>query len=150
MFTPLVFWPELGGQKNNNTHAVVKPNSSPQTSRRLEAALLRALDGNGGVVGIVGEPGVGKSRLCQEFVERCQSRGISVYGDHGVSHGKAIPHLPMLELFRGFFRVGERDDAEVAREKIVSRMVLLETLRDTLPLAFELLGVTDPEHPAPP
>jgi class 3 adenylate cyclase len=44
----------------------------------LEAALSRALDGSGQVVGIVGEPGVGKSRLCQEFVERCQGRGISV------------------------------------------------------------------------
>ena len=116
----------------------------------LEAALLRALDGNGRVVGIVGEPGVGKSRLCQEFVERCQGRGISVYGGHGVSHGKAIPYVPILELFRGFFRIGERDEAEVAREKIASRMLLLdETLRDALPLAFEFLGVADPEHPAP-
>src|SRR5215470_851031 len=77
----------------------------------LEMALSWALEGNGQVVGIVGEPGVGKSRLCQEFVEQCQGRGISVYGGHGVSHGKAIPYLPILELFRGFFRIDERDDA---------------------------------------
>src|SRR5262249_53679694 len=114
----------------------------------LEVALLRALDGNGQVVGIAGEPGVGKSRLCQEFVERCQSRGISVYGGHGVSHGKAIPYLPILELFRAFFRIGERDDERAAREKIAGRMLSLdETLRDALPLTFEFLGVADPEHP---
>src|SRR5262249_56295227 len=101
-------------------------------------------------VGIVGEPGMGKSRLCQEFAEQCQGRGISVYGGHGVSYGKAIPYLPILELFRGFFGIGERDDAEAAREKIAGRMLLLdETLRDALPLAFEFLGVADPEHPAP-
>jgi class 3 adenylate cyclase/tetratricopeptide (TPR) repeat protein len=116
----------------------------------LEAALERALDGNGQVVGIVGEPGVGKSRLCQEFVERCQARGISVYGGHGVSHGKAIPYLPILELFRGFFGISERDNEKAAREKIAGRMLALdESLRDALPLLFEFLGVADPEHPAP-
>jgi adenylate cyclase len=116
----------------------------------LEAALSRALDGNGQVVGIVGEPGVGKSRLCQDFVDRCQSRGISVYSGHGVSHGKAIPYLPILELYRRFFRINERDDAEAARDKIASRMLALhESLRDALPLTFEFLGVADSEHPAP-
>ncbi len=116
----------------------------------LEAALSRALDGNGQVDGIVGEPGVGKSRLCQEFVERCQSRRISAYRGRGVSHGKVIPYLPILELFRGFFLISERDDGQAAREKITSRMLSLdETLADALPLLFEFLGVTDPEHPAP-
>src|SRR5262249_12216309 len=76
--------------------------------------------------------------------------GISVYGGHGVSHGKAIPYLPILELFRGFFGIGERDDAQAAREKITGRMLALdETLRDALPLVFEFLGVADPEHPLP-
>jgi class 3 adenylate cyclase len=114
----------------------------------LEAVLSRALDGNGQVVGIVGEPGVGKSRLCQEFVERCQARGISVYGAHGVSHGKAIPYLPVLALFRGFFLISESDDGQAAREKITSRMLSLdESLGDALPLLFEFLDVADPEHP---
>jgi class 3 adenylate cyclase/tetratricopeptide (TPR) repeat protein len=116
----------------------------------LDVALSRAFDGNGQVIGIVGEPGVGKSRLCQEFVERCLSRGISVYGGHGVSHGKAIPYLPILEFFRGFFGIGEQDHENAAREKITGRMLALdETLREALPLTFEFLGVSDPEHPVP-
>src|SRR5206468_11428999 len=45
----------------------------------LEAALSRALDGNGQVVGIVGEPGVGKSRLCFEFLEGCRERGLAIF-----------------------------------------------------------------------
>jgi len=44
----------------------------------LEAALNRALEGRGGLVGVVAEAGVGKSRLCLEFVERCRARGIAV------------------------------------------------------------------------
>src|SRR5262249_17341316 len=56
----------------------------------LEAALARALAGDAQVVGVVGEPGVGKSRLCFEFVERCRSREILVVTGHGVPHGKSI------------------------------------------------------------
>src|SRR6184192_103004 len=45
----------------------------------LEAALARALEGDGQVVGVVADAGVGKSRLCFEFLERCRARGIVTY-----------------------------------------------------------------------
>jgi adenylate cyclase len=61
------------------------------------------------VVGIVADAGTGKSRLCLEFSERCQARGIRVGFAHGVSHAKAIPLLPILESFRDYFGVTERD-----------------------------------------
>ena len=48
----------------------------------LEAALERAQGGQGQVVGVVGEAGVGKSRLCLEFVRRCRSRGIPLFEAH--------------------------------------------------------------------
>jgi class 3 adenylate cyclase/tetratricopeptide (TPR) repeat protein/DNA-binding IscR family transcriptional regulator len=117
----------------------------------LESALERALEGKAQMVGIVGEPGVGKSRLCSEFLERCRERGLAIFQAHGVSHGKAIPLLPMLELFRNFFAITDQDSAQAAREKIVGRLVPLdESLREFLPLIFDLLGVADPERPAPP
>src|SRR5262249_55659904 len=56
----------------------------------LEAALERAISGNAQVVGVVAEPGTGKSRLCYEFAERCRAKGIAVYEAHAVAHGKAI------------------------------------------------------------
>jgi class 3 adenylate cyclase/predicted ATPase len=116
----------------------------------LEAALARALEGNAQVVGVVGEPGVGKSRLCYEFLERCRARGLMILEAHGVPHGKAIPLLPMLELFRSFFGITDQDSDRVAREKIAGRYLLLdESLREVLPLVFDLLGVSDPERPAP-
>src|SRR5262249_3606539 len=92
----------------------------------LEAALARAVEGNGQVVGVVATPGVGQSRLCFEFVERCRTRGINVYEAHGVSHGKLIPFLPILELLRAFFRITDQDGDEAAREKIAGRMLLLD------------------------
>ena len=117
----------------------------------LEAALNRAIGGSAQVVGIVGDPGVGKSRLCFEFLERCRVRGLPIFEAHGVAHGKSLPLLPMLELFRSFFGITEEDTDQAAREKIAGRFVPLdESLRELLPLVFDLLGVSDPERPAPP
>ena len=117
----------------------------------LDGALARALEGDGQVVGVVAEPGVGKSRLCFEFLERCRARDIRTYEAHGVAHGKAVPFLPVLELFRNYFGITDADAAAMAREKIAGRLLLIdERLREALPLLFDFLGVPDPERPAPP
>jgi class 3 adenylate cyclase/tetratricopeptide (TPR) repeat protein len=116
----------------------------------LESALTRAREGNAQVVGIVGEAGLGKSRLCFEFLERCRARGLMTYETTGVAHGKAIPFLPMLRLFRAFFGITEQDSEATARERIAGRMLLLdERLRESLPLLFDFMGVPDRENPAP-
>src|SRR5262249_30284034 len=117
----------------------------------LEHALERAIAGNAQVVGVVAEAGIGKSRLCYELTERCRAREIPVYEGHGVSHGKAIPLLPVLEFQRDYFGITEQDTARTARDKIAGRMVLLdETLAEGLPLMFDFLSVPDPERPSPP
>jgi class 3 adenylate cyclase len=66
----------------------------------LENALAQGLAGNGQVVGVVAEAGAGKSRLCFEFLERCRARSIRVNEGRAVAHGKNIPFLPMLQVFR--------------------------------------------------
>ena len=75
----------------------------------LGAALDRALAGKGQVLGIVSEPGLGKSRLCYELVQRCSERGVTVYECRCVAHGARIPWLLVLELLRGYFGVAEHD-----------------------------------------
>lgn len=116
----------------------------------LEAALDSARAGHGAVVGVVGEPGVGKSRLCHEFAERCRAEGIPVYAAQGQAHAKAIPLLPVLQMMRDFLGVSERDSDLGAREKIAGRLLLLDAaFADELPLLFDFLAVPDPERPAP-
>jgi class 3 adenylate cyclase/tetratricopeptide (TPR) repeat protein len=116
----------------------------------LENALARAQEGHGQVVGVVAEAGTGKSRLCFEFLERMRAKGQTVYTAHGVAHGKAIPYLPILELFRGYFAITEQDDAARTREKIAGRLLLLnEAFRENLPMVFDFLGAADPGNPAP-
>jgi adenylate cyclase len=115
----------------------------------LEAALDRIIEGQGRVVGVVGEAGVGKSRLCFEFAERCRARGIPIAEAHAVAHGKMIPFLPLLELLRGYFQISDRDSEENARRKIAGTLVLLDReFEEALPLMFEFLGVPDPKRPA--
>ncbi len=118
----------------------------------LEAALERAIAGSAQVVGVVAEPGTGKSRLCYEFAERCRAREITVYEGHGVAHGKA---MSLVSRFSSSSAATSGSPSKTrrraARDKIAGRMVLLdETLAEGLPLLFDFLGVPDPERPAPP
>jgi class 3 adenylate cyclase/tetratricopeptide (TPR) repeat protein len=116
----------------------------------LQAALEQSRDGSGVVVGVVGEAGVGKSRLCHEFVERCRRQGIPVYEAQGQAHGSAIPFLPVLQMMRSYFGVTEHDPDQQAREKIAGRLLLLdETFAESLPLVFDFLAVPDPHRQAP-
>jgi hypothetical protein len=106
----------------------------------LNAALEQALQGNTQVVGVVGEAGVGKSRLCEEFARTCEERGLTVRRAHGVSYGKAIPMLPVLQLFRNYFEIAEEDSAQKAREKVAGRLVLLDpSFEEDLPIMFDFL-----------
>ncbi|MCX5737196.1 MAG: AAA family ATPase, partial [Proteobacteria bacterium] len=73
----------------------------------LEAALAAARAGNGAVVGVVAQAGTGKSRLCYEFLESCRAAGFNVHEGRAVAHGKSIPLIPILEIFRSYFAIGE-------------------------------------------
>ena len=116
----------------------------------LTAALARAQSGHGQVIGIVGEPGLGKSRLCFEFVEHCGRMGVPVFEAHCPAHGKNIPYLPILELFRNYFGVTLQDDAQASRQRIAGALVLLDpALQEVLPVLFEFMGVGDPKRPLP-
>ncbi|HEY5644943.1 MAG TPA: adenylate/guanylate cyclase domain-containing protein [Pseudomonadales bacterium] len=118
--------------------------------RTLEDALEQARNGNGQVIGVVAEAGTGKSRLCFEFLESCRAQGVRVLIGRAVAHGRNIPFLPILEIFRAWFEITPQDDAQRAREKIAGRMVLLDpALTETLPSLFEFLSVGDPSRPSP-
>ncbi len=116
----------------------------------LDAALERARAGNGQVVGVSADAGTGKSRLCAEFLDGCRARGIPIVEARGVAHGKSIPMLPMLELWRAFYAIDDDDSADETRAKIAGRLLMMdEGFREVLPIVFDVFGVPDPDHPAP-
>jgi class 3 adenylate cyclase/tetratricopeptide (TPR) repeat protein len=116
----------------------------------LGEALDRAKEGQATALGVVAEPGIGKSRLYHEFVERCRSEGTEVFQAQGQAHGRSIPFMPILQMLRAFFAIEDSDAEQAAREKIAGRALLLDaSFADDLPLLFDFLGVPDPDRPVP-
>ncbi|HEX7058543.1 MAG TPA: adenylate/guanylate cyclase domain-containing protein [Solirubrobacterales bacterium] len=116
----------------------------------LETGLERARAGEGAVVGIGAEPGIGKSRLCHEFVERARAAGVEVFEAQAQAHGSEIPFMPVLQMLRAYFGIVDGDPEQLVREKIAGRALLLDPeLAEQLPVLFDFLGVPDPNRPLP-
>ena len=107
----------------------------------LREARARAHAGHGQIVGVVGEPGVGKSRLCHEF-RLLAPRDCLVLETFSVSHGKAYPYLPLIELLKNYCQITAQDDERRRQEKLTGKLLTLDrALEDSLPYLCHLLGV---------
>lgn len=114
----------------------------------LAQALGQAEAGHGQIVALVGEPGVGKSRLLWEFTHSHRTQGWLALESGSVSYGKATAYRPLIDLLRVYFRIEERDDARRLLEKITGKLLTLDkSLEPTLPALLALLdvGVEDTE-----
>lgn len=115
--------------------------------REQELAILQVLlghveAGQGQVVGLMGEPGVGKTRLLYEFIRTHRSHGWLVLESHADSYGQATPYLPVIDLLKAYFQVEGHDAVQSVREKVTSRLLTLDpALQATLPALFALLEV---------
>jgi class 3 adenylate cyclase/tetratricopeptide (TPR) repeat protein len=110
---------------------------------QMQHALTQAKAGHGQIVGVIGEPGLGKSRLFYEFKLLSQS-GCLVLEAYSVSHGKASPYLPVIELLKSYLRIEPHDDDRARRQKVIGKVLELDrSLEDTLPYLFALLGIDD-------
>jgi class 3 adenylate cyclase/tetratricopeptide (TPR) repeat protein len=120
---------------------------TPFVGRQAElAALYEALDqagaGHGQVVAVIGEPGVGKTRLFHEFTHTARTQGWLLLESSSTSYGKATPYLPVIDLLKTYFQIEDRDDGRRMREKLTGRLLTLDsTIGPTLPAFLALLGV---------
>ena len=115
---------------------------------QLYQALDHAKAGRGQVVAVVGEPGVGKSRLYHEFTHSHRIEDCFVIASASVSYGKAASYFPLVDLLRTYFRIEGRDDARLIREKVMGRLLSLDrALEPFLPAMLWLLDVStdDPQ-----
>jgi predicted ATPase/class 3 adenylate cyclase len=115
-------------------------------------ALRRTLDlaghSHGQVVALVGEPGVGKSRLVWELCHSHRMQGWLVLETGSVPYGKATAYLPVIDLLRTYCGIEARDDPRRSREKVLGKVLNLDgALRPTLPALLALLDVPT-EDPA--
>jgi class 3 adenylate cyclase/tetratricopeptide (TPR) repeat protein len=109
----------------------------------LRQALDKAQRGQGQVVAVVGEPGVGKSRLLWEFIHSHRTQDWLVLESSSVSYGKASAYLPVIDLCKSYFRIETRDEARSIREKVTGKLLTLdESLRAMVPAFLSLLEVS--------
>jgi tetratricopeptide (TPR) repeat protein len=106
----------------------------------LQQTLERAGAGHGQVVAIVGEAGVGKSRLVYEFVHSHYTPGWLVLESASVSYGRATPYVPVIDLLKRYSHLDDHDDTRTIRAKVTGQVLTLdETLQDTVPALVSLL-----------
>ena len=78
--------------------------------------------GQGMVVGVVAEPGMGKSRLLYEFLQSLEEKDMAYLAGHCVSYGSMMPYLPVLDMLRQQCGItaGDSPEAVVAHVNIAS------------------------------
>ena len=114
---------------------------------QLRAAVDQVQHGHGQTVAVVGEPGVGKSRLFYEFIHSHRTHGWLVLESVSVSYGKASAFMPLVDLLKGYFKIGDRDDTRAVRAKVAGTMLTLdEGLKDYVPAVLWLLDALAEDH----
>jgi class 3 adenylate cyclase len=112
----------------------------------IESLLDRVIDGYGAVVGVVGSPGIGKSRLVREVTAMATARGVDFFAAFCDSHASDMPFYVVTRLLRAAFAVGDMDAAN-ARAQIRARVP--EADPEDLLLFDDLLGIADAEVKLP-
>jgi class 3 adenylate cyclase len=132
-------------------HALIGRTEASLVGRRWEMAAVEALvdrtiGGNGGVVNVVGPPGIGKSRVAREAAALAAARGADVYWTYCESHASDIPFDVVTRLLRTASGVADLDD-QAARARAHEQVPDADP-QDLL-LLDDLLGIADPNVPPP-
>lgn len=112
----------------------------------IDAIVARATEGRGGVVNVVGPPGIGKSRVAREAAALAAARGVEVHWAFCESHARDVPFYSATRLLRAGAGVTDLDSA-AARDQL--RAFAPQADPQDLLLLDELLGIADPSVPLP-
>ena len=114
----------------------------------LRQSLGRAGAGHGQIVALVGEPGVGKSRLVYELLHAHHLQGWRVLESRSVSYGKATAYLPVCDLLKAYCHLEDRDDLRTVRAKLTGHILTLDdTLQETVPAVLALFEALPADSP---
>jgi class 3 adenylate cyclase len=114
----------------------------------VQRALAQAGAGQGQVVAVLGEAGVGKSRLVYECVHARSVQGWRVLESASVSYGKATPYFSVIDLLRRYCAIDDRDDTRTVRAKVTGQVLTLDAaLQDTIPALLALLEALPDDSP---
>ena len=109
---------------------------------QLRRAQQLAVRGQGQVVALVGEAGVGKSRLLYEFIHSHHLLGWRVLESASVSYGRGTSYLPVIDLLKSYFAIMDRDSPGTVREKLTAKLLTMDFLQEgSLPALLSLLNM---------
>src|SRR5215467_6606631 len=130
---------------------------TPLVGRKTEIEIFNKLveqtgSGRGQILAMVGEPGMGKSRLVHEFTRHQLPPGWLVLEGTSVSYGKATPYFPLIEMLRHYFQIADGEGIEGIQDRVVMHILELNPLlKDVIPPILSLLGALGAEvHPPAP
>jgi AAA ATPase domain/Adenylate and Guanylate cyclase catalytic domain len=132
-------------------HAAVSRGLTPFVGRKTEIEIFKGLTeqtvtGRGQVLSLVGEAGMGKSRLVHEFVHYHVPSDWLVLEATSVSYGRATAYFPIIELLRRYFAISEGEETESIQAKVIDYVLKLDAmLKDAIPPIFALLNAL-PDH----
>jgi predicted ATPase len=110
----------------------------------LEELLAQIESGNGQVVGVVGEAGVGKSRLLHEFRQRLADKRVTYLEGRCLSYGSVMPYHPIIDIVRHNCGITDTDDATLIRDKVCFGLQEVDLdPEDAAPYLLQLLGLTE-------
>jgi len=109
---------------------------------QLERMQGKARQGHGQVVTIIGEAGLGKSRLLHEFLRPQYASDRFVLETASLSYRKSTSYQPLIRLLKSYFRIELSDDVHALRTKVADRLLALDpALAPDLPAFLALLDV---------
>jgi class 3 adenylate cyclase/tetratricopeptide (TPR) repeat protein len=107
----------------------------------ITETLRRVEQGHGQLIALIGEPGIGKSRLVWEVTRSPLTQGWRVLEAGGLSYGSGTPYLPVRRLLQVYFHIDDQDDGAAIREKVTDRLLALDPR--FAELAVPLLALLD-------
>src|SRR5262249_32688360 len=129
---------------------------TPLVGRRTEIEVFSKLveetaSGKGQILAMVGEPGMGKSRLVHELARHQLRPGWLVLEGASVSYGKATPYFPLIEMLRRYFQINDGAGSDHICDQVAIQILELDALlKDAIPAILSLLGaLPDQVHPSP-
>ena len=128
---------------------------TPLVGRRAEIEVFsklveQAASGKGQILALVGEPGMGKSRLVHEFTRHQLRPGWLVLEGASVSYGKATPYFPLVEMLRHYLQIVDGEGSDNIRDRVVTQILALDNmLKDAIPPILSLLGALPDENITP-
>ena len=109
---------------------------------QLHGILALASTGRGQVVSLVGEAGVGKSRLLEELKPALRARGYLLIEGAAFPYGKTRAYLPLIEMLKRYCELSDQDPPDLYREQVRGKLTAVDvSLTQYIPVLLELLGI---------